>query len=187
MLSKRNNEFVLMCGYKNKIPMKNLSSLRPLLLVLAIIPLLATSRDDKDSKHAQNSIKVDDAPFNVVVPTLLGVSAAHEGHAYFNFTNGDFGNLKSLTIDFNYTGGGDVDGVYTFPDNGTDRQLNNWLTEYTVFSAQEESFVPLQAGTVTVEHHGDNHYAIKMDLKMEDGTAIKGTYRGDFEAQFKDK
>ncbi|HYF69691.1 MAG TPA: hypothetical protein VD884_16215 [Ohtaekwangia sp.] len=167
--------------------MKNLSSLKPLLIVLAIIPLLATSRDDKSSRSTQNSIKVDEAPFNVVVPMLLGVSSNNEGHAYFNFTNGDFGNLKSLTVDFSYIGGGNVEGVYTFPENGTDRLLNNWLTEYTVFSVQEESFVPLQAGTVTVKHHGDNDYEIKMDLTMEDGTVINGTYRGDFEAQFKDK
>jgi hypothetical protein len=149
---------------------------------LVVLTASFTGCSDDDGDSTQNSIKMDGESFKVVGPSIIGVSMDGEGHAAVTFSNG----TKILLIDFEYSTVATISGTYSYPDNGTDRLIDEWLTSYTVYSNEEFYDTHLASGTITVKHNGSDNYTVTMDLTMEDGTEFKGTYKGKFTTQFQD-
>ena len=155
-----------------------------LLAVFGLCTLFLLSGCGDDDGGGKNSVKVDGESFRVVAPSLMGVSIDGEGHASITFSNGNMSRTRTLIIDFEYSPDEPVSGSYSYPQNGTDRLLDEWLTSYTVFEEEDMYDTHLSSGNVDVTHNGGKNYTVTMDLLMEDGTEFTGTYRGDFVTQF---
>jgi hypothetical protein len=111
-----------------------------------------------------------------------------EGHAGITLVNTDGTVSKSLGIDFEYSPDASVSGTYSFPQNNTDRYLDDWLTNYTEMSQSSSGgsseSTNLQEGTVTVKDNGGSNYSVTVDLTMVDGKVFKGTYQGKMMTMF---
>lgn len=159
--------------------------IKALLLFMALLPAFI-SCDSDDETSTVNNITMDGEPFTVHSASLIGVSMDGEGHAAVNLVNTDGSVSKSLSIDFEYSPNASVSGTYSFPQEGTDRYLDDWLTNYSVMShsgGSSES-TNLLEGTVTVKDNGGSNYTVTVDLKMVDGQLFKGTYQGKMQAMF---
>jgi hypothetical protein len=158
--------------------------LNRLLLVLSVAFFFSCGGDDGSS--TQNSIRLDGESFKVIAPSIQGISMDGEGHAAISFVNGGASTMRSLQIDVEYSTRANLPGTYAYPDNGEDRLLDEFLTNYTWFEGQDMYDTQLSSGTVTVKHNGSDNYTVTMDLTMEDGSKFTGTYRGEFTTQFSD-
>jgi hypothetical protein len=160
--------------------MKNLLFLNCLLFA-SILVIQSCSDDDGPSSN----ITLDGSSFKVSSVTLLGISQDNEGHAALTFASVDGNNSKILTVDFEYDGVTTVTGTYSYPQTGSNRFLDDWLTNYTeVTGTTEVTSTVLDTGTVTVTAHGNATYTVVIDLKMVDGQVFKGTYKGKVEESF---
>ena len=161
--------------------MKKLKSLT----LLVIISLIITSCG---SDEPSAGISIDGKAFNVISASLLGVSISGEGHATISLTSATSSGLtKTISLDFEYAPTSPVSGNYSFPQVGTDRFLDDWLTNYTEINISGGGSVEstnLESGKITVQDHGNDNYTVTMDLTMIDGTIIKGKYRGVFTVMF---
>lgn len=168
--------------------MKTCLQVKSLLLLLALFVGFISCDSDDDKPSTINTITLDGGSFKIQSATLLGVSLDGEGHAAITFVNTDGTISKSLGIDFEYTPDRSVSGTYSFPQNNTDRYLDDWLTNYSVITqssggADSES-TNLQEGTVTVKDNGGSNYTVTIDLTMDDGKVFKGQYQGKMVAMF---
>ena len=153
------------------------------LFVLLITSLLQSCSEDEGGSTT-NAIKIDGNPFKAIAPSIVGVSLDGEGHAAISFTNGGASSMKTLTIDFEYSPDESLSGTYSYPVQGTDRLIDEWLTNYTSYDGETIYDTQLQEGTITIKHNGSDNYTVSMDLTMEDGTVFTGTYSGKFTTQF---
>lgn len=167
--------------------MKTLFNTRSLLFVIALLPGLMSCQSD-DEPSTSNSIKLNGEPFKIQSATLVGVSLDGDGHAAITFVNTDGTLSKTLSIDVEYTANESVSGTYSFPENGTDKYLDDWMTNYTVMtqssSGMDSESTNLETGTVTVKDNGNSNYTVTIDLTMVDGKVFKGTYQGKMQAVF---
>lgn len=168
--------------------MNTLINIKRFLLAIAFIPALISCQSDDDKPSTSNTITLDGQPFKIQSASLLGVSMDGEGHVGITFVNTDGTLTKSLGIDFEYTANQSVSGTYSFPRAGTDKYLDDWLTNYTVMNQSSSGMTSesthLSEGTLTVKDNGDSHYTVTIDLTMEDGKVFKGTYQGKMQAMF---
>jgi hypothetical protein len=154
---------------------------------LIVTVLLASCGSDEVTSG--NSIKIDGQSFKVVSASLLGVSISGEGHAAISLTSiASSSSTKTLTLDFEYSPSAPVAGNYSFPQTGTDRYLDDFLTNYTEMTisgtGSTSTSTNLDFGKITVQDHGGDNYTVTIDITMMDGTVIKGKYRGDFVVMF---
>lgn len=159
--------------------------------MLVLLPGLVSCGDDDDAKLSTlNAITMDGGAFKVQSVTLTGVSIDGEGHATLNFISTDGVTTKTLGINFDYSPDVDVSGTYAYPQNNTDRYMDDWMTTYTVMTVSGSDFsiedTHLLEGTFTLTHNSGSNYTVTMDLLMEDGTVFKGKYQGKVEAHFGD-
>ena len=127
---------------------------------------------------------MDGASFDVTMASILGVSIDGEGHAGIAFVSTDGSISKTLNIDIEYFVAKPVAGDYAFPQTGTARYLDDWLTSYSEINGTNFVSTNLASGTVSVTHNGEDNYTVIMDLTMDDGTVFKGTYTNDFVVAF---
>lgn len=161
--------------------MNGLTSTFLLLLVL----FLSACGKEEVNPSSGNTLTLNGDAFEVSFASLMGVSIEDEGHAGITFTGNKGTTAKTLMIDIEYSPSKAIDGTYSFPQTGTDRYLNDWLTNYSEISVDGESnSTNLQKGSVTVKENGDSNYTISIDLEMKDGKHFKGTYRGEVQAAF---
>lgn len=156
------------------------------LFVLALLPILMSCQSD-DEPTTINTVMLDGQPFKIQSASLLGVSVDGEGHAGITFLSADGTITKSLSMDIEYSPNTPVSGNYSFPQNNTDRYLDDWLTNYTVMtqaSGGSAESTSLQEGTVTLKDNGGSNYSVTIDLKMVDGKVFKGTYQGQMQTVF---
>jgi len=167
--------------------MKTFLNAKSLLFALALLSGLMSCQSD-DEPSTSNTITLDGDPFKIQSATLVGVSLDGEGHAGINFINTDGTLTKSLGIDIEYTANESVSGSYSFPQSGTDKYLDDWMTNYTVMTQSSggttSESTNLQEGTVTIKDNGDSNYTVTIDLTMVDGKVFKGTYQGKMQAMF---
>jgi hypothetical protein len=162
------------------IKMKTVKFLTLLLLVTFI---LSSCGSDEPS----GGISVDGKSFNVISASLLGVSIGGDGHATISLISGNSSMSKTLSLDFEYSPTSPVSGNYSFPQAGSDRYLDDWLTNYTEITLSGSGSVydtNLESGKITVLDNGNNNYTVTIDITMVDGTVIKGKYRGAFTVMF---
>lgn len=162
---------------------KSCLHINAMLFVLALLPVLMSCQSD-DEPSVVNTIALDGQPFNIQSASLIGVSIDGEGHAAITLINTDGTLSKSLGIDFEYSPDASVSGTYSFPQNNTDRYLDDWLTNYTEMTQATSESTNLTEGTVTVKDNGGSNYTVTIDLLMEDGKVFKGTYQGKMQAMF---
>lgn len=156
----------------------------PKILILLIL-FSACDTDKVDPTKPENSITLNGTSFFLTTTSLLGVTIAGEGHAGFQFVqSGGSTGVNTLNIDIEYFTSKPVAGVYSFPQTGSDRYLDDWLTTYTEVNGTTINSFHLISGTMTVKDNGNSNYTITMDLTMEGGKIFKGTYKGDFFSQF---
>lgn len=122
--------------------------------------------------------------YNVTSASLLGITLGGQGHAVFQFVQVSGSTVKTLAIDIEYFTNIPLDGVYSFPQTGIDRYLDDWLTNYTEMNGITSNSFHLVSGTVTVKDNGKSNYTVTMDLTLEGGKTYKVTYKGDFLVQF---
>lgn len=162
--------------------------LRMLLFVIALVPCVMGCGSDDDEPTTKSSITLDGQSFKIHSASLIGVSLDGEGHATINFVSTDGSLTKSLGIDIEYSPDQPVSGTYSFPQSGTDRYLDDWLTNYTEMtqtsSGVNSESASLVEGSVTVRDNGGSNYTVTMDLTMEDGKVFKGTYQGQMQTVF---
>lgn len=168
--------------------MKPFFNAKSLLLALALLPGLMSCQSDDDKPSTSNTVMLDGESFKIQSASLVGVSLDGEGHAAITFVNTDGSTSKSLGIDFEYAANTSVSGTYSFPQNDTDKYLDDWMTNYTVMTQSSSGVTSestnLLEGTVTVKDNGDSHYTVTIDLIMVDGKVFKGTYQGKMQAVF---
>jgi len=117
--------------------------------------------------------------------TIIGVSINNVGHAGISLVNINGTSVETLTIDVEYSGNSSIAGTYSFPQAASDKYLDNFLTNFTVFDGTTFSGeAQLTEGSISVQENGNNNYTINMNLIMDDGTAFKGTYTGNFTVVF---
>lgn len=167
---------------------KSFWQLVPFLFVLALLLVLISCSSDDAEPSVVNTITLDGQAFSIQSATLLGVSMDGEGHAGITFVSTDGTLTKSLGIDFEYTADVSVSGTYSYPQNNTDRYLDDWLTNYTEMtyssSSSDSQSTNLQEGTVTVKDNGGSNYTVTIDLVMDDGKVFKGKYQGKMQTMF---
>jgi len=149
--------------------------------------LILTGCGSDDPPSVQNTITIDGSPFTIIAPTLIGVSIGGQGHAAISFTGITGSVSKTLSIDFEYSPSVTLSGSYSFPQTGTDRLLDNWLTNYAEMSTSGAGSLyttNLDFGKITIQDNGGNNYTVTIDLTMLDGKVFKGTYRGAFSVLF---
>jgi len=160
--------------------MKTVKSLTLLLFVSLII---ASCGSDEPSA----GLSIDGKSFNVLSASLLGVSIGGDGHATISLTSANSTVAKTISLDFEYSPTSSVSGNYSFPQVGTDRYLDDWLTTYDEISFSgggSSTSTNLESGKITVKDNGNNKYTVTMDLRMIDGRVIKGKYSGTFTVMF---
>jgi hypothetical protein len=149
-----------------------------------VLPLLFVACSE-DEPSVSNTIMLDGTSFKVTTVSLLGVSIDGEGHAGITFSFVQGTNVKSLTVDFDYSPSISLTGTYSYPVVNNNRLLDDWLTNYTEFNGNTEiTSTNLQTGTLTVADHGNSRYTFTIDLKMLDGKVFKGTYKGTVTSMF---
>jgi hypothetical protein len=160
---------------------------RKSILMILICSIAFVSGCGDETPSTLNTIKLDGGSFKVLFPSLLGVSIDGEGHISVSLSNiTNSGISKTLSIDFEYSPNEPISGSYSFPVEGTDRLLDDFLTNYTEMdiSGGSDYSTELESGRITVTENGGDNYTITMDLTMLDGKVFKGTYRGDFQVAF---
>ncbi|HEY3429968.1 MAG TPA: hypothetical protein VGK39_04765 [Cyclobacteriaceae bacterium] len=160
--------------------MKNVKSL----LLLLLVSLILVSCD---SDEPSAGVTIDGKSFNVISASLLGVSIGGDGHATISLTSANSSMSKTLSLDFEYSPNSPIEGNYSFPQVGSDRYLDDWLTNYseiTLSGGGSINSTNLETGKITIQDNGNNNYTVTMDLTMIDGTIIKGKYRGAFLVTF---
>jgi hypothetical protein len=112
--------------------MKSIILIRKIfVLVISILFIGSCNSDDDASPSNKNSIKLDGESFEILQASIIGVSISGEGHAAISLTNGDPSSMKTLTIDVEYFSDQSIEGDYAFPQIGTQKLLNDWLTNYS--------------------------------------------------------
>jgi hypothetical protein len=159
--------------------------LKFLSLLLFVSLVLVSCGSDEPSA----GISIAGKSFKVISASLLGVSISGDGHATISLTSvTNTSTSKTLSLDFDYSPSSPVSGSYSFPQAGSDRFLDDYLTNYTeiTFSGGGSSVnsTNLKSGKITIQDNGNDNYTVTMDLTMLDGTVIKGKYRGDFIVMF---
>lgn len=161
----------------------------PSLCLLLITLLFQSCQVDNIDPTSENGLTLDGASFDVTVVTLVGVSMEDAGNATLSFTGTNGVLSKILTVSTEYSPSQTLDGTYAYPSVSGSRYLDNFLTNYTEMSTGSGPTYAtvLENGAVTLKDNGDSNYTITIDLKMIDGKAFKGTYKGEVQASFTDK
>ena len=149
----------------------------------AVFAIIAGCSSDDDSSPP-NSITIDGEPFAVTTASILGVSLGGTGRAAITLVNSDLSTTRTLTIDFDYVADQSIEGDYAYPQSGSLRLLDDWLTNYSVLNGSTNDSVNLEEGELTIVENGGKNYTITMNLTMDDGTVFSGTYTGDFQVFF---
>lgn len=155
-----------------------------IVLVISILFIGSCTSDDDASPSNKNSIKFDGDSFEILQASIIGVSLGGEGHAAISLTNGNPSSMKTLTIDVEYLSDESIEGDYAFPQIGTQRLLNDWLTNYSEYDGTTNTSIHLQQGTLNIIHNGGNNYTISMNLAMDGEKVFSGTYTGEFQVFF---
>lgn len=153
-----------------------------LMFWIASIILLTGCGDDTPT--TVNAITLDGDAFKITAPSLIGVSIDGEGHAAISFANATSSSSKVLSIDFEYSPNEDIDGTYSYPQEGTDRYLDEFLTSYTEFSGNNFYSTELESGSITIKNNSGDNYTVTLDLTMVDGKKFEGKYSGKFQVAF---
>ena len=154
------------------------------ILMLVLIALSISSCKKEDNNPVQNTMTLNGSPFAVSTASLMGVSIGGEGHVTITLAGVTGATSNILTIDIEYFVNQPIEGNYAFPQTGTARFLDDWLTNYAQFNGASSNTVNLEAGSVDIADNGNNNYTITMDMTMLDGKVFKGTYTGNFVVQF---
>ncbi len=157
--------------------------MKSFILLLFVALLWSCNSDDNEPKN-NNSILINGESINIVSASILGVAMDGSGHAGITLTSGDQTEAKILTMDVSYAGDNVVVGEYSFPSDNGATEMNDWLTNYTIQSGNSFETEHLESGAITVIDNGNDNYTIDMDLIMDGGTVIKGSYTGDFQVMF---
>jgi hypothetical protein len=164
--------------------MKTNEVIKYCLLALLIVGFSACS-DSDNGPSTENSMKMNGSAFEVSTVSLVGVSLDGEGHAAVTFTHTAGSVTKVLTVDFEYSPSAQISGNYAYPSVNSERLIDDWLTNYTEFSGDNEmTSTNLEEGTVILQDNGGSNYTITLDLTMLDGKTFKGTYKGPVVAAF---
>ena len=137
------------------------------ILFISLFIISSCNSDDDASPSNKNSIKFDGESFEIVQASIIGVSLGGDGHAAISLTNGNQSSMKTLTIDVEYFSDQSIEGDYAFPQIGTQRLLNDWLTNYSEYDGTTNTSIHLQEGTLNIVHNGGNNYTINMNLDMD--------------------
>lgn len=156
------------------------------LWICCIVFLSSCGSDETPS--TVNSITLNGSSFKILFPSLIGVSIGGQGHAGISFTSlTNSGLSKTLSIDFEYSPNDPISGSYSFPQAGSDRYLDDFLTNYTeinISGGGSPYSTELETGRITIQENGGDNYTVTIDLKMLDGKVFKGKYRGVFTVAF---
>jgi hypothetical protein len=152
------------------------------ILLLAIL----FTQCEKDDSTPQNSssIKMNDKEFIVTSASMTGVSIGDEGHTSITFVNTNGSQVNNLSIDVESFTKETIKGDYVYPEESNKKLIDDWLTNYSVFSNSTIQSSNLESGELSVAHNGGNNYTIHMNLLMVDGVTFNGSYTGDFQVMF---
>lgn len=160
-------------------------SIKSTFLSLLVFGLFAMSCSKDDNiLTTQNNVLLDGQPFDVTTAVILGVSMNGSGHATVTFSSTSGTTSKTLTIDVEYSGNSSVEGVYSYPQAGSDLYLDDFLTSYLVSDNTTNTLVQLTSGNVTITKNAESNYTVDMDLTMDDGSHFTGSYKGVFIVSF---
>ncbi len=152
------------------------------LLTALLISLLAVScSSDDDKTPSTNSVKMNGESFKIISASMGGVSIDESGHTLISLTNGTSEEISTISMDVSSYTRETIAGTYSYPENETDKLLDDWLTNYTVVDGTTISASSnLESGSITITHNEGDNYTIEMELTMIDETTFSGTYTGDF-------
>jgi len=161
-------------------------NLQVLFLLIAIISFNGCKKDDNSPK-SENNITIDGEKFQVTSASIMGVSIGGSGHAAVTLSKVDGTHYETVAVDFDYEVGKSVEGDYAYPQSGDMKLINAPLSTFMVIDGTTAtSTLYLSTGTLKITKNADKHYTVIIDLTMNDGTEIKGTYSGNFVEGYND-
>lgn len=154
------------------------------LVIFTVAIIFATSCKKDDSSASINSIKMDGSNFSVASASMIGISIGDDGHTGITLVSGSAAQAKTLSIDVESFTKETIEGDYAYPEVSNKKRLDDWLTNYSVFSGTSVTSTNLKSGDVSVSNNEGNNYTIKLNLTMEDGVTFIGEYTGEFQVMF---
>jgi hypothetical protein len=162
---------------------KTLKFSKYIIVLLAII-LLTQCEDDDSSPSFTNTIKLNGSDFKIESASMIGISMEDFGHTSISFASGNSTKGEILSIDVESYTQQTIEGDYAYPEVSGKKELDDWLTNYTVFEGTNIVTTDLETGEVSIIHNGDSNYTVDVDLEMTDGTTFIGSYTGEFQVAF---
>ena len=160
--------------------MKSLKKIIPLVVIITL-----SSQCSKDLLSSiENEVTMNGSSFPITVASILGTSISGQGHTVINLMSGTTSQVQNLTIDIDAISEETLEGTYSYPLEGGDGELDNWLTNYTAFEGTTQVSSTLEEGIVTLIHNSGKNYTIELYLLMKDETIFEGSYTGYFQVQF---
>ena len=157
-------------------------SFRTLILLFSIVIVSSCSKETILPEN--NTITLNGSKFTILSGTILGASTDGIGSTAISLINGTAFNVRTLSIEVNAASEATLEGTYSYPAQDEDGKLDDWLTNYTVFSGTSQSSTNLETGIVTITHESGNTFTIALQLNMVNGDTFEGSYSGNFQVQF---
>ncbi len=162
----------------------NYMRLKNIAWIIATIMVLVACEKDNTEPKTNNSIKMDGQSFTVASASMIGVSIGDDGHTGITLVSGSGTQANTLTIDVESFTKETIEGEYAYPVESGKKQIDDWLTNYSVFNGSSMTSSNLESGEVSVTNNGGNNYTIDMNMTMDDGVTFIGTYTGEFQVMF---
>ena len=153
---------------------------------LALFVFMLTACNKDKLPPAKHALTLDGLDYEVASANIVGVSIGGEGHANVSFISSEGNVAKTLNINIEYFTDKPIAGDYGFPQTGSLRYMDDWLTMYTEIDSGTGSMIStnLESGTMSIVHNGEENYTVTIDLTMIDGKVFKGTYTDNFVVGF---
>jgi hypothetical protein len=153
------------------------------LFLCTAIGMLSCSSDDDSSSNV--GVTINGEAFNGTVAILLKIETTENTYSFTITDPSDLTNVKTITIGVTFPLAMSVTGDYAHPT--TEDRVFQEISFYSISNPATGSGTSSAmfngTGTVTITDNGNENYTLVINMTMDDGVIVKGTFTDTFIGQ----